>query len=799
MTAELRASGGNRIRLIGPEAKFFGRWDTAGGAVSRARHLGDARPTHRRRRLRGVNPIHAVACRFYPLAAFAAATAFVPLRAQEGAAKDSEKDPVFRLEEIEVSAPRTSALTAAPTDSRLEVTQPQSVISLQFIANSITPTADYATIANLAPSVSNVETNGPGLSEAKHTTLRGFDDSAYNVTYDGIPFGDVNDFSHHTTSYFPAKMIGQVVVDRGPGTASTIGEATFGGTIALSSKDPRRAASLVPTLSYGSWNTSLSHLEANTGTLAALGGAQAIASAQYIHTGGYRTHADMWRRTYYVKHLQPLGARTTLTFLANYNDIKFHNPSTVTQAQIDTLGRNYGLGDDPAKTDFWGYNYQAKQADMYYLGLESDLSDEWHVSDKFYTYAYNNESHESPTLGTVAAKTSFGGRLKVNRYRAWGTHFVLTRATAAGTLKTGFWWENTRNPRYQYNIDYSLPHGTGPDRQEALDVAGGTSAPAAAIAARYQYDMVNYLKTLQPFVEYEWRATPALTVNPGLKYVNFTRQIEAPINQTTRLPLYYTHTAAKTLPYLAANYRLNPDWSAYAQLAKGFLAPNLNQFYVPKPQNNSVQPQETVNYQLGTVFKRDRFNADADLYYIDFNHFPVTIPNAADSNNPIYTMASGAKYSGAEAQATCYLGAGLSAYANGSLNRAVFKISELQVNNVPESTAAFGLVYSAGGCFGSLLNKYSGPLTVYSGSLNPDLASTAGLRRKDAGYWLADLAFGYGVKPGRFGLRSLKFKVQVNNLLDRKVQVLDSLSSAAVAKFNVLPTRNYFLTVASEF
>ena len=42
------------------------------------------------------------------------------------------------------------------TDSRLEVTQPESVISLQFIANSITPTADYATIAlsgRLAPPI----------------------------------------------------------------------------------------------------------------------------------------------------------------------------------------------------------------------------------------------------------------------------------------------------------------------------------------------------------------------------------------------------------------------------------------------------------------------------------------------------------------------------------------------------------------------------------------------------------------------------------------------------------------------
>ena len=199
----------------------------------------------------------------YSFAALAAALAWAPLRAQSvayapprssdtAAAKtDKEKDQAVRLEEFEVSEPRTSAQTTALTDSRLDTLNPQSVISLDYIANNVAPSADYATIVNIAPSVSNVETNGPGLSEAKHTTMRGIDDGGYNVTFDGIPFGDYNSYSHHTTSYFPAKLIGQIVIDRGPGTASTIGLATFGGTMALYSKDPRTQMSFVPTLSLG--------------------------------------------------------------------------------------------------------------------------------------------------------------------------------------------------------------------------------------------------------------------------------------------------------------------------------------------------------------------------------------------------------------------------------------------------------------------------------------------------------------------------------------------------------------------
>jgi iron complex outermembrane receptor protein len=697
--------------------------------------------------------------------------------------------PTVRLEEVEVSASRTSALTAAPTDSKLEALQPQSVISVDYIANNITPTADYATIANLAPSVSNVETNGPGLSEAKHTTLRGFDDNSYNVTYDGIPFGDINDFSHHTTSYFPAKLIGRVEIERGPGTASDIGYATFGGTMALYSKDPRRDASFIPTLSYGSYGTQLDHFEVNSGALAALNGASAIASFQYINTEGYRTNADMWRRTYYTKYLQPLGKGVSLTFLGTYNDIKFNNPSTVTQAQINTLGRNYGLGNDPTKTDFKGYNYQEKQADMYYGALNVDFFNGWRLTEKFYTYAYNNESHESPSLGSVFATTSMTGAFKVNRYRAWGNYFLLSHEDTVGTFKAGVWGEDTRNPRYQYRLDYT--------RSEALDYDPIANKAPKSTVRGYAYDMVNYLKSAQPFAEYEWRATRQLMINAGLKYVNFTRQIDASINQTTRTPLYFKNTVAKTLPSISANYRITSDWSTYVQVAKGYLAPNLNQFYVPNPSGNNVKPAETVNYQVGTVYKTDRFNADFDLYYIDYNNYPLSTvdPITLQTN---FALAKGAYFSGAETQFTYQLGGGFNAYANGSINRGEFKKSKLDVPSSPKSTAAFGVLYSGGGFFGALTDKYVGKFKVYDGSLNPDDATTAGNVAESDSYWNADLALGYGRKLHGSFFRSFKVKVQVNNLFDKKTQVLDSLKSN-VRFFNVLPTRNYFLTVSGEF
>lgn len=729
-----------------------------------------------------------------------------------------DKDRLVRLEEFEVAAPRTSALTSAPTDSRLEALQPESAISLEYIANAVAPTADYATIANISPSVANVETNGPGLSEAKHTTIRGIDDGGYNVTFDGIPFGDYNTFTHHTTSYFPAKLIGRVVVDRGPGTASTVGNATFGGTMALYSKDPRTVMSFVPTLSFGSWETRLYHFEANTGLLPKLNGASAITSYQRMSTDGYRTNADMQRDTYSFKYLQPLGQNTLLTLVSSVNKISFGNPGTVTQQQIDQFGRNFGLKDDNAanRLDLLNrkYNYQDKKADFEYIGVATRLGRGWKLENKVYTYSYDNRSHEKPKVGSGAAVGQMLGSLKLNEYRTYGDNVVVSHEDARGVLKAGLWYDRTTNHRHTYGVNYDT---TGAD---AIDLSPTALYKAAAPGGNpatlpgapgydYKYLLVDRNTTLQPFAEYEWRATNALTLNAGVKFMSFKRAMDATVNQTAgRQALVATRTDRETTPSFAARYSFTSSWSAYAQLARGFQAPSEgNSFYVDNARLPSINihPQLSTNYQVGTVYKHDRFNADFAAYHIDFKNYAYSGPTDSTGDPLYYGIARGAYYDGVEAQATYLVGGGLSLYANGSINDATFKGSKLDVPTVPHHTGALGLVYGHGGFFGSLTGKYVGSWVVYDSVTNPDLPGAgAGRSANSSSYWLSDLSVGYGWKFGQSFFRSVKVRLQVSNLFDRKVQVLDSIdgnAANAYAKdaFNVLPTRNYFLTVSGEF
>nr|WP_199044108.1 TonB-dependent receptor [Dyella sp. ASV24] len=698
------------------------------------------------------------------------------------------------LEEVEVRGTAAqSAITQAPTQADLNITQPQSVIGLDWISNHVAPTADYATIAAISPGVTNVSTAGPGLGESKQMTLRGFNDNQYNVTYDGIPFGDTNDFSHHTSSYFPAKMLGQIVVDRGPGNASTIGEATFGGTVALSSKDPTDSFSFIPTQSFGSYDTSLTHLEVNSGKLDDLGGGKFIASAQYINTDTAKTDGDMSRKTGYIKYVQPIGDSTEITFLSNYNYIRFNNPnlSSLTLQQIAQLGSNFGLNNDRSSVNCACYNYQTKQTDLEYIGVHSLLSETWSLDNKVYTYAYDNTSHESPYVGTKASPTNMGGYIKINNYRAWGDVLQLVHADDHGQFRTGGWYEYTDNNRSSIAIDYG--------RDGAIDVKPGASTfgtfnSKGVYSGPYKYIMTDQLHTAQLYAEYEWYAYDGLSITPGVKYFDVSRDIEAPINQTTKTPLNYKQSWDKTLGYLTANYTFNQEWSVYAQAAQGFLTPNLNQFYVPNPTANNTHPTQTMNYQFGTVYKTERFNADADVYFINYKNyqFSTTVPGTTD---PVYYLAKGAYIKGIEGEATYYVGAGASVFANGSLQDAYFKGSSLDMPNVPNRTAALGVMYENQGFFASLYDKYTGSQKAYNSSFNPDQAASVTSTISTGGYWQAAMSIGYGQNLSGSVIKSYKVRLQVDNLFDAHNLVINSVSGN-VGSYYVLPGRSWFASVS---
>jgi iron complex outermembrane recepter protein len=679
------------------------------------------------------------------------------------------------LDPVLVTAEALHGPQAAPSQGSLVATQPQSIVGAQFIQNNEAPAANYTDIIKFTPSVWTVDPNGPGLMENLGTSIRGFQDGQFNVTLDGIPWFDPNDFTHHSTSYFMSVDLGNVVVDRGPGNAGTFGNATFGGTVYMQSADPKKTMGLTTTLSFGSFNTQLYGVRFDTGEVSEWGGTRAFLSIKTLSSNGYLTNANIDRSNVFLKVVQPLNDSTEITFASNLNKLKQNPPVGATPDQIAAYGVNYAYNRDPTSQGYYGYNLDKITTDFEYIGIVSKVAG-WTIDNKLYTDAYFHDGWNGLDVGgalphgatdtgdtpNISGTNDVPGQQLTNNYRSVGDILRVSRDLGPGVVQFGGWYDHQSNLRELREEDFTNNYAFNPD----LTVPVGGLAEASYID-RLQH---NQLFTRQAFLQYIWHVIPDLDVTGGLKYVNFQRVIVSPVNQGTLLPLDYSQTWTRDLPSFDAHYKLLDNWSVYAQYSKGFLAPNLNILYVATPSGNTVNPQATTNIQAGTTWVGPALTVSADVYQINFSN---EIASHTINNQKQFYNLGAVKYKGVEAEATYVVGFGVSVYGNASYISARQTADQSWVPNTPNRTAALGLLYNQGPIQASVIEKYVGVRYGDSGDYY-----------RLGGYGTADAAVNYDF--GSFGttLKNLKVGVTMQNLTDRKsIYFLNGYSSSTSTAF----------------
>lgn len=716
--------------------------------------------------------------------------------------------------------------SAAPAAS-LTTTQPQSAINHEYIDKVLTPVADFTKIAALTPGVTLTGAgNGTGLQESK-LSIRGFKDGQFGMTYDSIPFNDTNDPTHHSLSFFPSNTVGYVIVDRGPGNASQLGQATFGGDVNLYSREVKDQAGGQIEGGYGSFNTKLLRAELQTGAISSLGGAKFMVTGNYTDSDGAMSYEGTLLKNIMAKGVIPLGTANTLTVLATYTKIRYYQQdndgtwcgSTNGQpiasgvltgrncnpaSEIGMYGIDYGLSGadvaNPANNlaqNYYGFNATNKQTDFEYVRLQSNLGGGFAMDNRLYMYGYTNHTNsgvdglgqilQDPTqpynkttnpllAGTLNLVIPVAGGSKVagipgyhklNKYRTWGYIGQVDYNFSMGRLRVGGWYEKSNSDRGTWDIDWV----TG---QPNYDQKISSTTPASI--ANVKYDQGSDWNQYQLFAEFEFRPTDALSITPGVKYVNFTRKIEAPVNQKSRTPLYLEHTWTQTLPFLTANYKIADNWTAYFQFAKGFYVPDLSSFYVIDPNLgtalSALKPMTTTNYQLGTVYHGDRFSFDGDIYKIDVNNLIVSCDGSTCPKNEQYNAGT-IHFKGIEGQLNVLLAKGLTGFVNGSINDAIDPATGTQMKNATRATAAFGAIYSNHGLNVSFTDKYTGIAyaTDYNGDPNRRLYEISP-------YWIADFAINKDFGMFRIGLN-------VDNVFDKRaVSAIKSDSTGAPTAAN---------------
>ncbi|MBR0558550.1 TonB-dependent receptor [Neokomagataea anthophila] len=672
-----------------------------------------------------------------------------------------------------------SAQAQAPGQTPMTATQPETSISKTYIKHIASPHADYLSVMQFSPSASNSSPNGPGMS-SKNAAIRGFQDGQYNVTFDGIPFADPSSFSHQTTSFFPAPVLGSMMIDRGPGTASTMGNATFGGTMALNSEDLLDKHLITINGAYGSANTYQAGIDLQSGAIAATNGTRILFNYNHTATDGLLKYAGLRQDNYFLKIEQPIYDFAHFSVVSERTTVAWNNYVQPTVAGTQKYGYNYAsLNNDPTSQLYRSYNFSNRWSDFSYAKFDAEKYG-FRFVDKAYTYGYDEAATAGGnTNGTTPNSTlltsGVPGVGSGSHYRPWGNIATLERDFGHGvtnvTARAGVWYDYSRQTQVQVTNDLST----------------GQIKPYKGRSTALSYDLLGYTTSINSFLEFVWRPVKGLSITPGWKHVDFKRSINGVSSGST---LNSTRSYAVDLGSAALNYQFNQHWAYYAQWAMGFQAPPSNVQRGPGAQFNTLSPQQTINYQTGIIFKSDRFIADIDGYYINFRNkisaFALPV-GPGGSYVTVYGNQGGVIYKGFEAEATLRAGYGFSVTANASINSAADKTSGMQVANAPSSTAFFGVLYDRDALYGSFLTKYVGHRFAGAGQL----PSGANYTRLPA-YSSTDLTLGY-----RFGSK-YRVQFQVANIFDNRT-ITEGNGSATLPTYYYLPPRNYYGSFSASF
>ena len=730
-------------------------------------------------------------------------------------------------QEVTVEAEADSSLASqlSPVKSVLDAGSARTEITSQYVSQFTTPVTDFSDLTQAVPGTVSWSPNGIGNGQAK-TYFRGFKDGMYTMTWDGVPFQDSNDPTHHSWAYVPAPAIGYVDVDRSPGTASDIGPTNFAGSIHYFSPRLSDQMTFKAAESFGSFNTNMFLGQISSG-LFLHGKANFWLEGHHQTSDGYQTFNYQQRTAGSAKFTYKFSDRTYLAITGTFVIVDSNTPNNdPSRAQLAQFGDNFLLQNNQFNSDgsynglYYRYYTYHVPTNFEVITFTKDFGKSWRLETKPYTYSYSNHQHYNNTQAsgsTASPSVSSNSAInKLNQYNRGGDITTVSDTTRYGVFRIGAWYEYTSTHRYQ----------VGTDPRTWIDSA-----------ALKDLKFHEYFKTnsAQPFVEFQLVAIPRLTLTAGVKSALYTMDLEQLADGKTvgnlgcpsttiagcagysaKHSAYYNNI----LPSVEANVRLQHNWSVYGQYGEGSVIPPSAVFDTTGAQV-AVTPKPTVagTIQGGTVVKLNRLSFDADAFHIHYDSAyssftPSSGPNAGFTywypNPPMNT-------NGFEAEGNAVLGRGVSLFMNGTVGTAKYEAAAAQaatstspavaaspeawVALAPHDTESLGLTYQDKGVDFGFFNKRIGSRWEDVGSFHQNIPLDP--------FWISNLFFNYTIRKGsRFD--QSKIKLSVNNLFDNhdmadispanKVTAsLVPYTPSAADTLQLLPGRSIMITFELSF
>lgn len=664
------------------------------------------------------------------------------------------------LKGAEVQSNRVAASSTQPALYPEDATRTQQVITRAAI-EAVSPATDLSQLLVNQPNV-NVVTSGNGNGKnGADIYLRGMNGSLINFTLDGIPINANIDGTIYPTESLPPADIGSVDVRPGAGSAATIGNANFAGSIALHSINPSTQFYIAPRFGYGSFNTRTYGGAINSGELFKDSMPTAIyVSADHTRSDGYFDFTQNHRNTFFFKSDSKVGpGHLTLLFFQDNQDWNIYNGAT--QDQIAQFGRRYsGYNNNPDSPQYFGYNVKNFLNWQSYAKYQID-GNGWKLSDQYY-YLYGHGGGTS-TQVNPSAPGGFYITQRVFPIQDFGNILKGEYQWHAVRLQAGAWIDSDHETAFYkqgfstYNLDGMLV-SSSPDRP---------------------------VDTLS--VQADWAITSRLTVTAGVKSLYLHRRYRA-----YDIDLERSVNFLKPLPSVGVNYAIVQGLHAYANYTRSAEAPSADQL-TDQTFNSDLQPQTANSYELGMYWKRRRWSGRATAFRTDFQNYIVTQPVVIGSQ--VFsekTNGGKAVFQGLELSNTYELIYGLSAFANVGILDARMTSTGQPALQAPHHTEAAGLSWRQ--------HQWSGQLALRQIGGRYYATGTSGNQRV-GGYTTGDLSVAWD--SGRVdwvGVQDLRVSLYVNNILDRGyLQSATASTSSSAPAYLLSEPINAFVSVQAMF
>jgi iron complex outermembrane recepter protein len=625
----------------------------------------------------------------------------VPMSVFAGEIGFSEKDTVFRMSPVIITATQATERVTPVTFSDLNRTQLQQRYSTQ----------DVPVLLSELPSVTYYSENGNGIGY-NYINIRGFDQRRISIMVNGVPQNDPEDHNVYWID-FPDLMAsaGNIQVQRGAGSAF-YGPPAIGGSVNLVTNPfmPK------PTLTLEAMGGFQEYGETKTTKLATrkygVSINAGIVDQRYmfysrlskITTDGYRKNANDDLNSYFVGALRfDENMTTRLHFYGGpfsdglvYNGLpKFFNKDP----KLRRTNYNY-FELNPAEDSVTYGTLRKPQEVESFSQPHAELLNDWQISKSvvvhntiFFVQGEGYFDYDGDWVSYYDSNNKpTASNLWFRKYAGYDSTFGVTAFPSL--LLRGF----VGNKQWGWlpRVDISHVNGEltlGAEVRMHRSTHWGKIQYASQLPSTmydpdfhiYEYNGQKDMLSLYGHELYRLHDNVTLMTDLQLLYTRYSILNEKFLNNTFSIPYFFAN------PRLGLNYNIDERWNGYVSLAYTSREPTLRNLYAAEdaysgatPQFKAdtlggivrydfkspfAKPEKLFDVEIGMGYRTENFRFSVNMFWMEFTDELVKSGTADIFGQPVTGNAERTRHVGIELDGSSALTANISLSGNATCSR----------------------------------------------------------------------------------------------------------------------------------